>query len=182
MSERSKYGPWPVFTATPELLQEISYLRADGQTLPLDRATGKVLGLTFLQEVAMGLTWQASAPPFATDAWNTWQHSLRAQGFEVHAELERTYLSVVIRGVVERDDNVALYVCMDLLERVREQMALQAVHLDVQHEDDAYLSVYVWVPTAVDTPQIDLSASMLRLLADLQLTVNVVMYNYEPDE
>ena len=61
MVEHQKYGPWQVFTASPEYLQETSYLTTNGQTLTVDGATGKASGLTFLQEVAFGLKWQEPA-------------------------------------------------------------------------------------------------------------------------
>ena len=179
MVEHQKYGPWQVFTASPECLQEISYLTAGGQTLAVDSATGKVSGLTFLQEVAFGLKWQESAQLITTEEWDAWQYSMSAQGFEVEVMQESTALTVVVHGVVERDDNVGLQACIAMLERVREQMAVQNLHMDVDGEG-VYLSLYVWVATAVDAPQIDFTPSMLRLLVDLQLTVDVVMYNYEP--
>ena len=179
MVEHQKYGPWQVFTASPECLQEISYLTAGGQTLAVDSATGKVSGLTFLQEVAFGLKWQESAQLITTEEWDAWQYSMSAQGFEVEVMQESTALTVVLHGVVERDDNVGLHACIAMLERVREQMAVQNLHMDVDDEG-VYLSLYVWVASAVDTPQIDFTPSMLRLLVDLELTLDVVMYSYEP--
>ena len=138
-----------------------------------------VSGLTFLQEVAFGLKWQEPAQLITAEEWDAWQYSMSAQGFEVEVMQESTALTVVVNGVVERDDNVGLHACIAMLERVREQMAVQNLHMDVDDEG-AYLSLYVWVATAVDAPQIAFTPSMLRLLVDLQLTVDVVMYNYEP--
>lgn len=179
MVDRQKYGPWQVFTASPECLQEISYLTADGQTLAVDSATGKVSGLTFLQEVAFGLKWQEPALLITAEEWDAWQYSMSAQGFNVEVIQEITALTVVVHGVVECDDNVGLHACIAVLERVRERMAVQNLHMNADDEG-GYLSLYVWVATAVDTPKIDFTPSMLRLLVDLQLTVDVVMYNYEP--
>ena len=104
---------------------------------------------------------------------------MSAQGFEVEVMQESTALTVVVHGVVERDDNVGLHACIAMLERVREQMAVQNLHMDADGEG-VYLSLYVWVASAVDTPQIDFTPSMLRLLVDLELTLDVVMYSYEP--
>ena len=179
MVEHQKYGPWQVFTASPECLQEISYLAADGQTLAVDSVTGKVSGLTFLQEVVFGLKWQEPALLITAEEWNAWQRSMSAQGFNVEVLQETTALTVVVHGVVERDDNVGLHACIVMLERVREQMAVQNLHMDTDDEG-VYLSLYVWVASAVDTPQIDFTPSMLRLLVDLELTLDVVMYSYEP--